>query len=44
MHNGTEHSIIFAAETTGLCQRSLVRQLALILGIGIELFVTETSI
>jgi len=32
MHNGIEHSIMFAAETCVLRQRSLVRLLAIILG------------
>lgn len=41
MHNGIEHSIMFAAETSVLCQRSLVRLLAIIL--RIELFAIELA-
>lgn len=39
MHNGIEHSIMFAAVKSVLRQRLLVRLLAIIL--GIKLFTTE---
>lgn len=41
MHNGIEHSIMFAAETWVLHQRSLVRPFPIIL--GIELFAIELA-
>lgn len=41
MHNGIEYSVLFAADTWMLCQRSLVRPLPIIL--SIELFAIELA-